>query len=240
MNRWTTTIRAVVCVLFCASVAPVAMAGDYTQFPGPRLDPRTIDAQQQVEDIYEAGDYARALLIYEKELAPIGDKYAQYMVGYMHLNGQGTPKSLPDALAWFRLAAERKEPAILQARDTLYHRMNQEQVVQSNGIFVELWRELGDNRLVLDLIREDLDQLRARTGSRIPSSSTSPITIVDIRRGDSTGDSYYDRVRDRIRLRMDYLDSNVEIVDLDLGDELAVTKSLELELREEMAALDMR
>ena len=63
---------------------------------------------------------------------------------------------------------------------------------------------------------------------------------MDIRRGDSTGDSYYDRVRDRIRLRMDYLDSNVEIVDLDLGDELAVTKSLELELREEMAALDMR
>ena len=118
MNRWTKRIRVTACALLCASVVPTALAGDYDQFPGPSLDPRTIDAQQQVEDIYEAGDYSRALLIYEKELAPIGDKYAQYMVGYMHLNGQGTAQSLPDALAWYRLAAERKEPAIVQARDS--------------------------------------------------------------------------------------------------------------------------
>jgi hypothetical protein len=40
--------------------------------------------------------------------------------------------------------------------------------------------------------------------------------------------------------RLDYLDSNVEIVDVALNDDMAVKKSLEQEIREEMAALDMR
>lgn len=233
-------IRAAMAIGVGSMLCVAAMAEGFSQFPGALADARTLDAQEQVESIYEAKEYERALLIYKEELAPIGDKYAQYMVGYMHLRGQGVEKSRPAALAWYRLAAERREPAILQARDSLFHRMSQEEIVESNRIFVELWRELGDNKLVLDLIRQDLKVLQARTGSRIANSSTSPITIVDVRRGDSSGDAYYDRVRRRVAMRMDFLDSNVEIVDLDLRDELAVSKSLELEIREEMAALDMR
>lgn len=232
--------RAAVTVGALSLLGAAAWANDFSQFPGASTDARTLDAQEQVESIYEAGEYKRALLIYQEELAPIGDKYAQYMVGYMHLNGQGVEKSRPRALAWYRLAAERRDPAILQARDALFHQMSQEEIVESNRIFVGLWRELGDNKLVLDLIRQDLKALQSRTGSRIANSGASPITVIDVRHGESSGDAFYDRIRKRVAMRMDYLDSNVEIVDLELGDELAVKKSLEMEIREEMAALDMR
>jgi len=240
MNRNRIIFRAAMAIGASSLILAAALADDFSQFPGASADGRTLDAQEQVESIYESGKYGRALLIYKEELAPIGDKYAQYMVGYMHLKGQGVEKNRPAALAWFRLAAERRELAILQARDSLFHQMSQEEIVESNRIYVELWRELGDNKLVLDLIRQDLKVLQTRTGSRIPNSGSSPITIIDVRRGESSGDAYYDRVRKRVALRMDYLDSNVEIVDLELADGLAVKKSLELEIREEMAALDMR
>lgn len=240
MNRNNIIFRAAAAIGASSLMLAVAMADNFNQFPGASADARTLDAQEQVEAIYDAGEYRRALLIYKEDLAPIGDKYAQYMVGYMHLNGHGVEKNRSEALAWFRLAAERRDPAILQARDSLFHQMSQEEIVESNRIFVGLWRELGDNKLVLDLIRQDLKVMQARTGSRIANSSSSPITIIDIRRGDSSGDAYYDRARKRIAMRMDYLDSNVEIVDLELADGLEVKKSLELEIREEMAALDMR
>ena len=32
------------------------------------------------------------MFIYREELAPLGDKYAQYMIGYMHEHGKGVDK----------------------------------------------------------------------------------------------------------------------------------------------------
>ncbi len=45
--------------------------------------------QRKVDQLFERGDYERAYFIYRNELAPAGDKYAQYMVGFMHLTGMG-------------------------------------------------------------------------------------------------------------------------------------------------------
>ena len=229
------TFAAVIVIAFSGIQA---RADSYMHFPGASADQRTLNAQNLVEELYDSGDYERSLIIYQKELAPIGDKYAQYMVGYMLLAGQGVEQSKPKALAWFRLAAERGDPAIVQSRDKLHQSMSQAEVVESNQIFVELWRELGDNNLILDLVRKDLDTLRARTGSRIPGSNSSPITIVRPSTGETSGEAYYDRVRKRMEMRLEFLDSNIEIIDIDLSDEFAVRKSLETEIRAEMAALE--
>jgi len=209
-------------------------------FPIASSDQQTLRAQRLVEELYESKQYKRSRIIYEKELAPIGDKYAQYMVGFMLINGQGSAANRPAALAWYRLAAERSEPLILQARDNLFDSMTQEEIVLSNEIFVRLWREIGDNRLILDLVQRDLDTLKAKTGSRLPGSSTSPISIVNMRSNELQGEASYARIQKRIELRLEYLNANVEIVDVDLNDEFAVKKSLEMEIRKEMAALDMR
>ena len=121
--------------------------------------------------MYTSGDYERALLIYEKELAPIGDKYAQYMVGYMHLNAEGTAQNRAEALAWFRLAAERGEPLLGQVRDEVTAKLTPAERIAAEAIFLDLWKEMGDRALLVELIERDMRTLRGQTGTRIPGGT---------------------------------------------------------------------
>jgi len=233
------TLAIVVGLAAAAASLPV-FADAYRHFPGADADRETVHAQGLVEQLYESRQYERALGIYENELAPIGDKYAQYMVGYMYLAGQGVGANRPIALAWYRMAAERNDAAILYARDELLESMTPEEVAKSDEIYVRLWREFGDNRLVLNLVHEDLEILIAKTGSRIPGSYASPLTVVPGRGGANGSEAYYERVQKRLDERLEYLKTNVEIVDIRQNEETAVTRSLEKEIRKEMAAISTR
>ena len=71
------------------SASSVALSGN--GFPGQSLDRDLIKTQRKVDALFEKGDYDRAMNIYRHELAPLGDKFAQYMVGYMHYSGRGVP-----------------------------------------------------------------------------------------------------------------------------------------------------
>lgn len=221
-------------VLSCAALAGEA----YKNFPGAPLDERTLRAQERVEELYENGEYSRALLIYENDLAPKGDKYAQYTIGYMHLAGKGVPQDRAKALAWYRLAAERGEPALVQARDTLYRQLTPEEIAESNRLFVELWQEIGDNRILLDLIRDDISTLRSRTGTRIPGGSTGQLTVINVA-GNPGAERFYSSVQERLQTRLTYLKSNVEIIDIDQGDEDETAKTLESDMLKDLAALDL-
>jgi hypothetical protein len=222
--------------LLVAILAVGAWAQPQKGFPGAPIDQRTMRTQDRVEELYESGEYGRALLIYENDLAPLGDKYAQYMIGYMHVTGQSVPPNRPAAMAWYRLAAERGEPSILQARDELFQSMTAAEVEASNTIFVGLWEQFGDNNLLLDLIRDDMDVLRQQTGSRVPGSDRSLI-IINVRSGQASGARFYDQVEKRIELRLSYLETSVEITDIALAADAADIRSMEEELRKEFAAL---
>ena len=50
------------------------------------LNSKTLVAQSKAEQLFERGDYQRARIIYLNDLAPFGDKYAQYMLGFMSLD----------------------------------------------------------------------------------------------------------------------------------------------------------
>ena len=65
-------------------MANVASSQTYSSFPGGATDHATLRTQERVEQLYISKSYERAYFIYRKELAPRGDKYAQYMIGYMH------------------------------------------------------------------------------------------------------------------------------------------------------------
>lgn len=222
--------------LLAGLIAMSAWAQTQKAFPGPPVDQRTMRTQVRVDELYESGDFGRALLIYQKELSPIGDKYAQYMVGYMHLAGQGVPADRPAALAWYRLAAERGDPSIVQARDQLYQGMSSDEVEMSSGIFVSIWQEYGDNSLLLKLIREDMDVLRKQTGTRV-AGGDRPTTVINVRSGQAGTAVYYDRVESRINLRLDYLETSVEITDIAIAKSAADIRSIGEELRKEFAAL---
>jgi len=228
-------IASLFAALFCASV----QAQTYTAFPGVSRDERTLRTQERVEELYRAGEHQRALLIYEKELAPLGDKYAQYMVGYMHLNAQSVPPDKKIAMAWYRIAAERGEPVLIQAHDELVASMAPADVAASNQIFLGLWQSIGDSRLIMKLIREDMNTLRARTGSRIPGSTASGPALILRPTGEPLPPNYYRNVRVRLEARLNYLEMRVVVSEVAHLSDDASLRLLEDQVRAELAALEI-
>ena len=126
-------------VLFCCASA--AQSGE--SFPRQAPDQNLIKTQQKVDELFEKGDYERAMFIYREELAPGGDKFAQYMVGYMHYSGRGVAEDQVEASAWYRLAAERGEESYIRVRDVLLSLFNEEQRARSDAIYAELRGEMA-------------------------------------------------------------------------------------------------
>jgi len=223
----------VLAVLLCA----VASAQTVKYFPGNAPDQRVQRTQERVEELYMAGNFERALLIYEKDLAPLGDKYAQYMVGYMYLNGQGVEVDKSAALAWYRIASERGEPVLVRARNDLTSAMNDGEIAQANRAYVGLWKSIGDTSLIMNLIRQDMNTLKQRTGSRIAASQGSGPAIVYKPTGQMAGPNFYRDIRLRLEARLTYIDAKVEISDVALQSEYDEIQSLENQVRQELAAL---
>jgi hypothetical protein len=218
----------------------LVLAGEaYKQFPGAPLDERTMRTQERVEELYQQGEFARALMIFEEDLAPKGDKYAQYTIGYMHLNGQGTSPNSARALAWYRLAAERGAPALVEARDSLSAKLTAEEIAESSRIFAELWKKMGDNRILLDLILDDLSILKSRTGTRIPGAASGPLTVIDMSGSGAANERFYQEVEERLQTRLAYLKTNVEIIDIDTSGRDPLVQGLEDDMKKVIASLEL-
>jgi hypothetical protein len=169
--------RLTIAALIVLAAATTYAADD---FPGGKPDRRIIKMQEKVDSLFEKGDYERAYFIYREELVPLGDKYAQYMVGYMTLVGKGVPSDLIAGSAWYRLAAERGDAAFLQSSNEVLHLLNEEQRKLSDQQYLELRSKFSDVMIVADLIEKDLDALDSR------------IDVVSLAR-DLVGAQYYNK-----------------------------------------------
>lgn len=214
-------------------------AQDYKPFPGVSADQRTLAMQHRVDELYDAGNYERAFFIYENELAPRGDKYAQYMVGYMYQNGQGVPRDPARALAWYRLSAERGNPMLMAVRDKLAGALSLDEIDRSKTIFASLLRELSDTTLIMKLIQRDMEILKRRTGSHIPGSGVSqPIKVIRPS-GIPEDPNFYANVRRRLEARLNYLETKVEIEDLQREPDTGELQQFEEQVRAELASLEV-
>lgn len=210
INRLT----IILAVAFCLT-APAAVAQSSGPFPGSAVDAKTMRIQERVEELFEEGEYKRAHFIYRNELAPIGDKYAQYMVGFMYLTGTGVQEDPVLASAWYRLAAERSYKEFLNERDQILSLFSDVDLIRSDSLYLQLRREYSDVVLLLDLIKRDIDMLRARTGSRLSGGGGS-VTIVDARSGSSiSGDRLYTDIRRRIEARLNFMSKQLDMPDLE-------------------------
>ncbi len=154
--------------------------------------------QRKVDDLFVAGEYERAFFIYHNELAVIGDKYAQYMVGYLYHMGLGVPENLVAASAWYQLAAERGTREFAEVRDQLTRSLTSEQIRDSDALYGELRMEFSDLAILLANIKRDHGKLRQMTGSRI-GSEANQVSIVDPRSGRMTSSvTYRDSIRDQL------------------------------------------
>ena len=218
--------------------ATVASSQTHPSFPSGEIDRSTLRTQERVEELYVSKSYDRAYFIYRNELAPRGDKYAQYMIGYMHFTGAGIPEDPSVALAWYRLAAERGEPVIEVARDQLQETLSSEQVAAADGLFAELRAELSDRVLIYALVQQDLDILRDSAG-RGPSKGSGAMLVIDRRYGYMSGAQYYETIRRRLTTRLTYLKGQVDVVDVE-GVETMELAQIESEIKQLIAEIDKR
>ena len=209
INRLT----IIAAVAFCLT-APAAHAQSAGPFPGSAVDSKTMRIQERVEELYEKGEHSRAHYIYRNDLVPIGDKYAQYMVGYMYLTGTAVEEDPVLASAWYRLAAERSYKEIENERDHILSLFSDVDLIRSDTLYLELRRQYSDVVLLLDVVRDDLDGLTNQTGSRL-SARGSTVMIVDGRSGSSmSANQYFGQVSKRIELRLKFMAKQLNMPDL--------------------------
>ena len=227
------------------AVTPV-LAQQSGPFPGSPVDRATMRLGERVEELFDNGEYERAFFIYRNELAPIGDKYAQYMVGFMYETGTWVQEDPVQASAWYRLAAERGSKEFEDVRDAMMNSLTSTAQGRSDEVYLQLRREYSDVVILLRLIEEDMEAMTARTGSRI-SGGANPVTIVDPRAGSSvSGDEYFRRLRSRIEARLQFMSQQLgdasiatQVDDVDLESLSAQVESFVVTIDDRTAVVDV-
>jgi len=201
-------------------------------------DPRTMAVQAKVEQLFQAEDFRRAYFIYRNELAPLGDKYAQYMVGYMLLNGLGVSEDPVSASAWYRLAAERDTPEFVAVSNNLLQQLDEKQVQRSNAEYFRLRAKYSDVAVLLASIKRNLKELEGRTGSRLKSDS-SPLTIVEPDAGRTqSGEAYYGSIYRQLEERLLLLREMKGFHDIDTDPRRLDIDELERRARVSVESID--
>lgn len=222
MNR----IVATTFLIVLGASIPCANAQQFDRqldFPGETMSDRQLKLTLKAEAAYERGDYEDALWYYSKELAPIGDKYAQYMVGYMTERGLGTAADPTQAAAWYMLAAERGHDPLVEHSKAILSNLD-DTILEDIRVQAETLRtEYGDRSLIERLIRRDIDRLRETTGSRIRGKDkcTTRSLRVYLPGNNGAGRSmdgsrFCKMLNDRIDSRIAYLTGYVTYGDLEL------------------------
>jgi TPR repeat protein len=194
--------------------------------------------QDKVDAIFDAGDFERAFFIYRNELAPVGDKYAQYMVGYMYLTGMGVEEDPILASAWYRLSAERRTPEFIAVRDQLLRNMNEEEIRRSDAEYIRLRTEYCDLAVLLSSVKRNLREVEAKTGSRI-SGESNALTIIETSGGRSrSGSDYYGSLYARMEDRLKLMQEIGNFEDMEMDPEHVNLRELERRVREHIASPD--
>jgi hypothetical protein len=196
--------------------------------------------QTKADELYHDGHWERAYFIYVNDLAAIGDKYSQYMAGYMCLHGKGVERDKVKASAWYRLAAERGSRQFVRVRDELLGSMSEEQKVASDAEFLSLRKRYSDLALILrELERERRAASERPTGSRLSGDSSS-ILIVKPFSGTTTRGDLKRRQEARIQGWLNHIGKllDIEPPAADMSD--AEFDRLEQQVRHHLQVIDDR
>ncbi|MBA3564285.1 MAG: SEL1-like repeat protein [Gammaproteobacteria bacterium] len=172
-------------------------------------DPSELEAAQaSADEAFESEQYTEAHDIYRDRLAPIGDKFAQYMIAAMHLQGLGVPQDVPLGAAWLELAAERGDAKLGAERDAVLARLDDNERKRQQSLLKELQASFSDCTLVARGLAEDRKNVTAMTGSRLATTENSPLTVVylDEREGEISQVELREQIRKRQRFLREYCD----------------------------------
>jgi TPR repeat protein len=202
-------------LLLALSMAAVSQEN----FLGEAANRAILELQDKADSAFAKGDYGQALEVYQKELAPLGDKYSQYMVGYMYLAGKGVQEDAILASAWYRLAAQRETEQYVRIRDSLLALCNDEQRSRSDQLYTSLRREMGDLILVAQLVESDLLVLRRGRSSVLQGTTVRSMSRQSI--------DAMDAAAERINARVEMLNRQIVLeTTLDNSERESLTKLL--------------
>jgi len=229
-------MRLIILLALLTCLQPfVAAAQESSPFPNVPINAETLRLQEQADELYERANYERAFSIYRDDLAPLGDKYGQYMVGFMYLAGKGVPEDRVAASAWYRVAAERDAKEFVRARDGLVKALDAEQKAQSDRMFIELRKEYGDLALLLEAVRVDQELLQKSTGSRLSAGDNALLIVRPNHLASTqTGDQYYGEIEQRLQARLEFIaaQANTEIIDINKMDFSALESRVDQHVEE--------
>lgn len=223
MSRLNHTLKILVFVIALGFV-PQAGAQQSAGNLSVDLNARTLSVQAKAEELFNRQDYRRAHVIYLNDLAPIGDKYAQYMLGFMSLSGLGVEQDPVLASAWYRLAAERGAPEEFVAiRDDLLSQLDAAERARSDEIYLGLRRKYCDLVISMREVRDAFDdRSRMSTGSLLGGQS-SAITIIEPHEsGNLSGDEFMRRLERRMQGYLDHITATLGINRIEAGSVTAI------------------
>ena len=197
-----TTLRKIACLSVLACLSATSFAQRSSELSADFPDSRTMAVQAKVEKLFDAGEFERAFFIYRNELSPLGDKYAQYMVGFMYQTGLGVDDDIVAAAAWYQLAAERDTREFVVVRDRYLHVIDEDDAAEARAQYRELRLKYSDLAVLLSSIKRNVKELEGRTGSRVRGQS-SPVTVIESRTSRfSSGTDYYGNIREELEARV--------------------------------------
>lgn len=147
------------------------------EFIEPPATEEVVTAKRSADEAYDAGQYEEAYRLYLDYLAPIGDKYAQYLIGVMHVEGLGTGHDAAVGAAWLMLAAERGDPRLTGVRDEVLLQLDAQTIERAQSVVGELGEVYGDCAVTRELLARDRKLLKPVTGSRLPPSESLLATV---------------------------------------------------------------
>ncbi len=203
-----------IAALICLSVASHAQRSSELSADLPITS--TLAVQDKVEKLFDAGHYERAYFIYRNELSPLGDKYAQYMVGFMYQSGLGVDEDAISAGAWYQLSAERGTREFVAVRDRYLQTMDEEDVARSRALHKELRLKYCDLAVLLSSIKRDVRELRNISGSRLGGQVSPMVTIRNRSNQFVSGSDYYGSIREDVERRLTLLKEVGDFEDIDV------------------------
>ena len=197
-----TKLRKIACLSVLACLSATSSAQRSSELSADFPDSRTMAVQAKVEKLFDAGEFERAFFIYRNELSPLGDKYAQYMVGFMYQTGLGVDDDIVAAAAWYQLAAERDTREFVVVRDRYLHVIDEDDAAEARAQYRELRLKYSDLAVLLSSIKRNVKELEGRTGSRV-RGQISPVTVIESRSSSfSSGTDYYGNIREELEARV--------------------------------------
>ena len=220
-------------------LASQALAQNFVASQVDFRDAATLSVQEKANELFDDSEYKRAYFIYLTDLAPIGDKYAQYMVGFMTLHGLGVAEDPVTASAWYRLAAERKTPEFIAVRDDVLRRLDSADMQRSDEIYSRLRLKFSDIVVHMHGVRRNFEELHGETtGSRITGSS-SPVMIVRPRDGTGmSAEAYSRQLHNNMQKHLDYIGKAMGTEPLDAELSAAELHRLEEQVQAFAAKVD--